>query len=193
MDGFIGMMDKKKLKEILTYEKTKYFSHPKKVWEAQLRHTKPYAIWQTVEALRKYEYRCAKRDATKNPILYKWQVLLVRLADRKRNLTGEKLGIELMPGRVNKGLRICHDNVILNGYVGEDCTFHGNNVLGNKKTGDSEAVPHLGNRVDVGVGAIVIGDVTIADDCIIGAGALVTKSFLTPGTVIVGSPARALK
>lgn len=186
-------MNKKDLQEILTYEKAIYLPNKKRIAEARFRHTKPYAIWQVVKALRKYEYRCARRDATKNLILKKWQVLLVRLADRKRNLAGEKLGMELLPNRIGKGIRICHDNVILNGYVGENCVFHGNNVLGNKKTGDVEAVPRLGNRVDVGVGAVIIGDVTIADDCVIGAGALVTKSFLTPGTVIVGSPAKALK
>jgi len=187
------MMDKKRLQEILTYEKVIYLPNKKKASEVRFRRTKSYAIWQAVKSLRMFEYRCARRDATKNAILYRWRALLVRLADRKRNLAGEKLGIELAPNKIGKGLRICHDNVILNGYVGEDCIFHGNNVLGNKKTGDAEAIPHLGRRVDVGVGAIIIGDVTIADDCVIGAGALVTKSFLTPGTVIVGSPARALK
>ena len=39
----------------------------------------------------------------------------------------------------------------------------------------------------------VIGDVKIADNCIIGAGAVVTKSFLQPGTVIAGVPARVIE
>ena len=33
----------------------------------------------------------------------------------------------------------------------------------------------------------------IADGCIIGANAVVTKSFCEPNTVIVGVPAKALK
>ena len=46
--------------------------------------------------------------------------------------------------------------------------------------------------MDVGVGAIIIGKVQIADDCVIGAGAVVTKSFLKPGTVIAGVPAKEI-
>jgi serine O-acetyltransferase len=47
--------------------------------------------------------------------------------------------------------------------------------------------------VDIGVGAMVIGNITIADDCVIGAGAVVTKSCLEPGTILVGVPAVPLK
>ena len=108
------------------------------------------------------------------------------------NKLGLTAGIEIAVGKVEAGVRIAHPNVILNGYVGEGCVFHGNNVLGNKRTGEKNAVPKLGKRVDVGVGAIIIGDVEIADDCVIGAGAVVTKSFKEPGTVIVGVPAKKI-
>lgn len=117
----------------------------------------------------------------------------VKLYDRRKNRIGLKIGIEIPVNRVAQGVRIAHPNVILNGYVGEGCVFHGNNVLGNKRTGDSTAIPKLGKNVDVGVGAMVIGNVEIADNCIIGAGAVVTKSFPEPGTVVVGVPAKKIK
>lgn len=44
-----------------------------------------------------------------------------------------------------------------------------------------------------GVGAIIIGDVYIADNCVIGANSLVNKSCYEENSVIVGSPARILK
>jgi carbonic anhydrase/acetyltransferase-like protein (isoleucine patch superfamily) len=52
----------------------------------------------------------------------------------------------------------------------------------------------IGNRVLVGMGAIVLNRAVIGEDCIIGAGALVTegKSF-EPRSLIVGSPARAVR
>jgi carbonic anhydrase/acetyltransferase-like protein (isoleucine patch superfamily) len=52
----------------------------------------------------------------------------------------------------------------------------------------------IGDRVLVGMGATVLNNAVIADDCLIGAGALVTegKTF-PPGSLIVGSPARAVK
>lgn len=35
----------------------------------------------------------------------------------------------------------------------------------------------------------IIGRITIGDDCIVGAGSMVTKSVLIPGNVIAGNPA----
>ena len=49
-----------------------------------------------------------------------------------------------------------------------------------------------GDRVDIGVGAKIIGDITIADDVKIGAGAVVTKSCLKQGATLVGIPAKIL-
>ena len=66
--------------------------------------------------------------------------------------------------------------------------MHGGNCIGNN--GLTEAVPHIGNRVDIGYGAVIIGDVEIADDVKIGANAVVNKSILEPGCTVVGVPAR---
>lgn len=43
------------------------------------------------------------------------------------------------------------------------------------------------------MGAKIIGNVRIADDCKIGAGAIVVTNFFEPGSVIGGVPARKLK
>jgi carbonic anhydrase/acetyltransferase-like protein (isoleucine patch superfamily) len=52
----------------------------------------------------------------------------------------------------------------------------------------------IGADVLVGMGATVLNGAVIGDGCLIGAGALVTegKAF-PPGTLIVGSPARAIR
>ncbi|MFZ4828926.1 MAG: acetyltransferase [Phototrophicaceae bacterium] len=57
---------------------------------------------------------------------------------------------------------------------------------------------HIGKRVFVGIGAKIINGteanpLTIADDVIIGAGAVVTKSITEPGITVVGIPAKPLK
>jgi carbonic anhydrase/acetyltransferase-like protein (isoleucine patch superfamily) len=69
--------------------------------------------------------------------------------------------------------------------LGEDCTV-GHHAILHGCT--------LGNRVLVGMGATVLNDAVIADDCLIGAGALVTegKTF-PPGSLIIGSPAKAVR
>ena len=55
--------------------------------------------------------------------------------------------------------------------IGEDCILHGQNCIGNKGDADASAAPVIGKNVDIGVGASVIGDIFIADDVKIGAGA----------------------
>jgi carbonic anhydrase/acetyltransferase-like protein (isoleucine patch superfamily) len=52
----------------------------------------------------------------------------------------------------------------------------------------------VGNRVLVGMGAIVLDDAVIGDDCVIGAGALVTQKMVIPsGSLVFGSPARVIR
>lgn len=53
--------------------------------------------------------------------------------------------------------------------------------------------PVIGNNVMMGAGAKVIGNVTIADNIKIAAGAVVVNSFKEPGITIGGIPARRLK
>lgn len=69
--------------------------------------------------------------------------------------------------------------------IGADCTI-GHHAILHGCT--------LGDRVLVGMGATVLNNAVIAEDCLIGAGALVTegKTF-PPGSLIIGSPARAVK
>lgn len=49
----------------------------------------------------------------------------------------------------------------------------------------------IGCNVWIGGGAIILPGVTIADDAVIGAGAVVTKDVL-PGAIVVGNPARPI-
>ena len=69
--------------------------------------------------------------------------------------------------------------------VGDDCTI-GHRVLLHGCT--------IGNRVLVGMGAIVMDDAVVEDDCIIGAGSLVTQKTRIPaGHLAVGSPAKVIR
>ena len=69
--------------------------------------------------------------------------------------------------------------------LGEDCTV-GHHAILHGCT--------LGNRVLVGMGATVLNDAVIADDCLIGAGALVTEGKVFPErSLILGSPAKVVR
>lgn len=181
---------KAQLKALLRQERDVYIpaTSYRKHW---FRHSKAYSIYCALRAFRQYEF-CCQQATSKNYLARIIHTLKTLWLDRKRNILCEKAGIELTPGLIGPGIRICHSNVVVFGHVGEGCVFHGNNVVGNKRSGAIDEMPTLGKHVDVGFGACIIGKVTIADDCVIGAGAVVTKSFMTPGTIIAGVPAKEI-
>ena len=124
----------------------------------------------------------------------KWHLLMYLWYIRKRNILGNRIGLEISTARVGKGLKIHHFNNVINGNViiGENLHLHGYNVIGNAGASDLRC-PVIGNNVMMGTGAKVIGNVTIADNIKIGAGAVVVSSFTEPGITIGGVPARKLK
>ncbi|VXC78600.1 gamma carbonic anhydrase family protein [Sphingomonas sp. 8AM] len=70
-------------------------------------------------------------------------------------------------------------------------------TIGTQCTIGHHAVLHgctIGDRVLIGMGAIVLNRAVIGADCIVGAGALVTEGkVFPPRSLIVGSPARAVR
>jgi carbonic anhydrase/acetyltransferase-like protein (isoleucine patch superfamily) len=69
--------------------------------------------------------------------------------------------------------------------IGEGCTI-GHHAILHGCT--------LGSNVLVGMGATILNDAVIGEDCLIGANALVTEGKSFPaGSLIVGAPARAVK
>ena len=187
------VIDKKeKLNESIEKDRIANIGSKPVTVEMRFRSSFPYQVCRYLKVLRNLEYACYQRDHSKNRLWKMFYAQKVKLLDRRKNRMGLKLGIEIPVNRVAPGVRIAHPNVILNGYVGEGCVFHGNNVLGNKRTGDGAMIPRLGANVDIGVSAMVIGNVEIADGCVIGAGAVVTKTFKQPATVICGVPAKSI-
>jgi len=63
-------------------------------------------------------------------------------------------------------------------------------TIGLKRTNERGA-PVIGNRVDIGAGAKILGPIRIGDDAVIGANAVVVHD-VPAGAVAVGIPARVL-
>lgn len=106
-----------------------------------------------------------------------------------------KLGYCIGDGVLGKDVVFYHrGSIIINpdARVGDGCRFHGDAVLGVAHTGD-KGCPRLGKNVDIGAGAKILGDIYIADNIVIGANAVVTKSFTESGITIAGIPARKIR
>ena len=105
-------------------------------------------------------------------------------------LTGIELPCEVTLGR---RFRIDHfGGVIISGdaVFGDDCVIRNGVTVGLRHTGQRGA-PVLGNRVDVGAGAKILGAIRIGDDVAIGANAVVITD-VPSNSIAVGIPARIL-
>lgn len=107
------------------------------------------------------------------------------------------LGIELPAGmNIGQGLRLYHGVglVVHKGVViGRNCILRQAVTIGNKGEGEqAKLLPVIGDNVEFGAGAIVIGNVNIGDNTTIGAGAVVIKD-VPPNSLVVGAASRILE
>lgn len=80
--------------------------------------------------------------------------------------------------------------VIGNGVkLGNQCQIYSNVVIGSKAIhGQKGANPLIGDRVIIGTGAIILGNIEIGNDAIIAAGAVVLNDVLE-NVMVAGNPA----
>lgn len=66
-------------------------------------------------------------------------------------------------------------------------------IVSETKDSPGGGSPIIGDNCDIGVGAKIIGDITIADNVTIAAGAIVNKSCSQSNVVLAGVPAKIIK
>ena len=143
-----------------------------------------YDIKRYLIYLRKYEYHYNNAKGNR------YHTYMGFYYERKKNRLGRLLGIEIGPNCFGKGLSMWHyGTIIVNPEVraGNYCTLHGNNCLGNN--GKSKGTPIIGNYVDIGFGATIIGNISVANNTVIGANSVVNRTITEEDGVYVGSPA----
>ena len=105
-------------------------------------------------------------------------------------LTGIELPCEVVLGR---RFRIDHfGGIVISGdaVFGDDCVIRNGVTVGLRHTG-KRGSPVIGDRVDIGAGAKILGPIRIGDDVAIGANAVVLKD-VPANSIAVGVPARIL-
>ena len=105
-------------------------------------------------------------------------------------------GIDL-PFTVKLGRRVVIEHqgaIIIHGYctIGDDCIIRQGVTLGNRYLDKPLESPQLGDRVNIGAGAKILGGVSLGDDVNIGANAVVL-SDIPAGKTAVGIPAKILQ
>ncbi|MCL4425923.1 MAG: serine O-acetyltransferase [Firmicutes bacterium] len=102
-------------------------------------------------------------------------------------------GIEIHPGaRLGRGVFIDHGLGVVIGEtaeVGDNVTIYQGVTLGGTGKEKGKRHPTIGNDVVLGVGAKVLGAITVGNGARVGAGAVVIKP-VPPGCTVVGVPGR---
>lgn len=109
-----------------------------------------------------------------------------------RRLTIALCGIDILPqARLGAGCVISHGlGTVIGGesVVGEDCTILQGVTLGEARF-EEVANPRVGDRVILGAGATLLGDILVGNDATVAAGAVVLDD-VPAGAVVAGVPAR---
>lgn len=141
--------------------------------------------YEYMKCLRKLEYYTNINRGAKY-LKYYYSFKLGKMKQRSQ--------MDLEPNVAGAGLHIPHGKVVINAnaHIGEHCKILSDVTIGVLGSHHILGAPKIGDRVFIGTGARIIGDIEIADDIVIGANAVVTKSFLEPGITIAGIPARKI-
>jgi serine O-acetyltransferase len=111
------------------------------------------------------------------------------------NISRFLTGIEIHPGaKIGEGLFIDHGMGVVIGEtseIGDNVTLHQGVTLGGTSTQRVKRHPTLKDNVMVGVGAQLIGNITIGENSKVGAGSVVLTS-VPPNATVVGVPGRVV-
>lgn len=147
----------------------------------------PNYILKFLRLLRQCEYLSNCTSPHINRVL----LTFGRLRLRKLQM---KLGFTIPQNVFGPGLSIAHyGTIVVSPYasIGKMCRIHVGVNIG-ASAGNNQA-PVIGDNVYIGPGAILFGNISIADNITIGANATVNKSFEQQHVVLAGSPASIVK
>lgn len=147
-------------------------------------------VWRFIVLMRLLEYLTdtGKPRLVRLPLLFWYRRLSVRL------------GFSVAPGIFGPGVAIVHYGLLVidpTTRVGRNCRIHaGVNIGGAAYFVDPAEAhlhsPRIGDNVYIGPGAKLYGPIVIGDNCVIGANAVVTRSFEEAGLTLAGVPARVI-
>ena len=126
-------------------------------------------------------------NCSKNPI----RLLIRRYLYRRTSI---RLGFSISPNTIGPGLSIAHRGaIVVNGgaRIGANCRLHVGVNIGTE-AGKADSAPTIGDNCYIGPGAKIFGPITIGSGSVIGANAVVNKSFPEGNQTLAGVPAAVI-
>jgi len=141
-------------------------------------------VWRFQRLMRCLEYltNCKKNIVIRKIIAYRYLNL------------GRRLGFSIPINVFGPGLSIAHaGTIVVNpaSRIGANCRLHVCVNIGTK-AGKPKEAPQIGNNCYIAPGAKLFGKITLGDNMVIGANAVVNKSFPEGNVTIGGVPAKLI-
>jgi serine O-acetyltransferase len=160
------------------------FDNIKEDWQSHDRQWNRHGFWVLlIYRFGRWRYTIQSR-LVRIPfsIVYKimkfWSEMLLQVELPSETVIGRRLVIEHIGGIIISGDAI----------LGDDCTLRNGVTIGLRRKG-TRGSPRIGNRVDIGTGAKLLGEIVIGDDVAIGANAVVLCD-VPSRSIAVGIPAK---
>lgn len=172
-------MEQKHFNKLINEDLYRYTGEDKIDWISK---TRLYG-WQYTKIWRKANYYLRK-----NRLLY----LVYGFLLYEKSL---KYGFQISPqAQIGSGLYLGHFGTIIVGnevVIGNNVNLNPNVVIGRENRGKREGSPTLGNRVWVGTGTVIVGQVRIGNNVLIAPNSYV--NFDVPdNSVVIGTPPRII-
>ena len=172
---------KKQLKEVLEIERARY--------AVPLSWLRDFVCLTSQDILRKHSYllRVAEYHTNAKHLI---RSLFYKIRLRRLQT---KYGIYIPLNTCEKGLWIAHLAPVFinpNCEIGPDVYLYP--FCGAVAKGFSNEAPKLGKGVVLCMGSVIIGGITIADDVVVGANAVVTKNITEKNISVAGAPAQKI-
>lgn len=123
---------------------------------------------------------------------YKWMKPVWLLYRLRYHSLCTKYGFDVPSSvKVGPGFTIHHPRgILINSHtiIGRDCVIHSGTKIGQNRANET---PVIGDGVNIGVNACIIGAVHIGNGATVGAGAVVVKD-VSANTVVAGNPAKPI-
>ncbi len=125
-----------------------------------------------------------------------WKIGLPFVPRYISNLSRQITGIDIHPGAtIGKNFFIDHGTGVVIGetaIIGDNVTLYQGVTLGGTSLEKKKRHPTLGNNIEVGAGAKILGPINIGNNVKIGANSVVTKD-IPNNSIVVGVPGRIIK